>query len=1330
MAGSATGLTATTDANGVATVGSWQLGAGGASCAVAAISSCTRNKLHAVAAGVAGAVDFKAYVPPIIESTILYQAMGNNTLVIPASNGLLTNAFSINGDGANGTGLTVTVTTPTVSTTHGDVTIAADGSFSFLSKSTVSNAQGAFTYSVTDGRAAGDGIMQLDVRRRVWYLQPGYAGTSVGSDVQPFKTFAAVAAVAAAADTTLVLTGTGTLAAGTLRASQGVYGQGASVAKTYVTPVLSGSRNASTSITVLAPGTAPKIAALTLLTNNSIRGVELTGMLSGTSFGTLRVSETSINSAVQAISLTTGTLVGSLASVTSSGGTNNILLSSVASSGFAFGTGALSGATGDAFSVTGAAATLTYAGNISKASGSGFAVNIATVTGGGITLSGNINSLAAPGKGISITGNTDGTFTFNGAEIGISSGTANGVSITGNSAAMDVVFTPLTALQITNTGGVAFNVTTGGVVSLAGSANTITSTGAQAVNITGVTVAAAGVNFSSVSSSGGTNNVALTAGGTGTIALGGGALSGATAGAVVIGGGTTPITYSGTVAKTSTGQLISVGGTTGAVTFSGNLICTGCGAAGGAIGVASVTSAVTFSGGSKFITPAANFPGVVLSNSSDAPVNFLNGGLRITTSGTGTAFQIGSGTLQVTTGAITNTLSSADMVFQLAGTRVGASGITFASTTSTGGASGNVRMDNVYGGAIALGTGSLSGSTGEAAFFVRGDGVSTSPPVTYAGDISKTTMGGLIAITTYSGAMELSGNLSYSVADVGINVSGRGGGTITFSGATKTLHEHGIRRVPEHLQSQLCPDQRQVHEWWSRRDDHNRTRHCGGLGVRSFDHRRSQPEHAGVHHGNGPVHQWSGHSHRRPDLPQHLGQWWQQWHLLQPQTDGTQGFLSVTGDGGSASNGSGGTITNMVGADGQVPGNGVYLLDATAVSLKYMNFSNLPNNGVFGNRVAGFTIDKSRFTGTIGTFGGSPHEESVVQLLNSSGPMRITNSRLDGAAFAAISINNTATAQTIDSLVIAGDTVTNLQGTAASTSNTAIRFTMLHGAVPIARIDSNYITSWWDMGIRASIRANASGTLRIRNNYLGNANATGNAAGGISLTGGSLAYLIKGNTVMGAKAIAISADRVAEGTTMQGTIDGNTIGASGTANSGTATGIAIQATHHGTGATITKISSNVLRQIQGSANGAIQVISGDAAAYSGSGTLHATVVANDIAEVGTVPNAAQAGISILHGMTLGDTDVGCYDIGSSVTPALKNSVTSLNTNQIRMSQGAAATSRWPGYTGPSSIAGMSSYLLGRNTATSSANVITAPSVVANTSVPSVGAACTQPAVVP
>ena len=121
------------------------------------------------------------------------------------------------------------------------------------------------------------------------------------------------------------------------------------------------------------------------------------------------------------------------------------------------------------------------------------------------------------------------------------------------------------------------------------------------------------------------------------------------------------------------------------------------------------------------------------------------------------------------------------------GTVTEVGGNAFTEVSSSSGAQ-NVRLSAIAG-TLNLGTGALSGATGTA--FQVSTGTAT---VNYAGSIEKASAGRLIDIEGAASAnLTLSGNLNCSAlcgsgaGNQGLRVSGRTGGTITFSGASKVF---------------------------------------------------------------------------------------------------------------------------------------------------------------------------------------------------------------------------------------------------------------------------------------------------------------------------------------------------------------------------------------------------------------------------------------------------------------------------------------------------------------------------------------------------------------
>ncbi|MDB4913539.1 MAG: hypothetical protein JWM95_1183 [Gemmatimonadetes bacterium] len=418
--------------------------------------------------------------------------------------------------------------------TNGAVTLAPGGTFSFTPNAGYTG-PASFTYTVTNGfGTTASATVNMTVSGIAWFIDRG-AGAGDGRFGTPFNDLstAFAAATRPLANQPIFLYANGTAYTGgiTLLAGQKLVGAGATGASFASVMGVAWPADAGTQPGI--GGTNPSVnTALTLGSGNTLQGFNLTaaGTLNGTSFGTLTVSEVGINTTTQALNLATGTIAGSFTQVRSTGGTNNVLLSTVATSGTtALGTSAdvLSGATGDALKINGGIGSFTYAGTITNAAS--LAVNITGKTGGTVLVSGDINP-AGVNKGISVSGNNTGTntITFSGANKKISSGAAAGVNLANNTGAT-ISFTG-GGLAITTTSGNGFSATGGGTVNVTGTVNTITSAGGIALNVSSTDIGASGLTFQSISANGGSNGIALsstgilgglTVTGTGTFGTGG-----------------------------------------------------------------------------------------------------------------------------------------------------------------------------------------------------------------------------------------------------------------------------------------------------------------------------------------------------------------------------------------------------------------------------------------------------------------------------------------------------------------------------------------------------------------------------------------------------------------------------------------------------------------------------------------------------------------------------------------------------------------------------------------------------------------------------------------
>jgi hypothetical protein len=291
-----------------------------------------------------------------------------------------------------------------------------------------------------------------------------------GRSTSPFNNLTSAAAVDGIGDIIYIFTGGGNYTGGiTLLNNEQVIGNGVALVVNTITLRAAGARP-----TVVNAGGA----GMTLAQNNTLTGFNFgasTGFsITGTSVGTLTVNNMLINNtsggALDLTGVGTPTVSVTLDSTTSTSGAKNVNLVGMNGS-FALGSGALSGATGNALDVNGGNGGITFTGPISNSGGR--QVSIINKTAGTVALPG---AISGTGTGIFLNANASTTINFTGGVI-LSTGTND-----------------------------AFTATSSGTITVTGAANTLTTTTGQALKVTSTTIAGTGLTFATISSNGGTNN--------------------------------------------------------------------------------------------------------------------------------------------------------------------------------------------------------------------------------------------------------------------------------------------------------------------------------------------------------------------------------------------------------------------------------------------------------------------------------------------------------------------------------------------------------------------------------------------------------------------------------------------------------------------------------------------------------------------------------------------------------------------------------------------------------------------------------------------------------
>ncbi|HEX2162674.1 MAG TPA: right-handed parallel beta-helix repeat-containing protein, partial [Thermoanaerobaculia bacterium] len=156
--------------------------------------------------------------------------------------------------------------------------------------------------------------------------------------------------------------------------------------------------------------------------------------------------------------------------------------------------GALAGAAGTAFLVSGGSGDVVYGGAVVNTVGHAVEVVGRTVAGRSVTLSGGLSD---SGLGILVQGNSAGSVVFSGPTKALSTGAATAVRLAGNTGA-SIAF-PGGGLDVDTTSGVGFHATGGGTVEVSGAGNTVDSQTGTALWVEGVSFGSGHATFERLS---------------------------------------------------------------------------------------------------------------------------------------------------------------------------------------------------------------------------------------------------------------------------------------------------------------------------------------------------------------------------------------------------------------------------------------------------------------------------------------------------------------------------------------------------------------------------------------------------------------------------------------------------------------------------------------------------------------------------------------------------------------------------------------------------------------------------------------------------------------
>jgi hypothetical protein len=421
--------------------------------------------------------------------------------------------------------------------------------------------------------------------------------------------------------------------------------------------------------------------------------------------------------------------------------------------------------------------------------------------------------------------------------------------------------------------------------------------------------------------------------------------------------------------------------------------------------------------------------------------------------------------------------------------------------------------------------------------------------------------------------------------------------------------------------------------------------------------------------------------------------------------------LTVTGSGFDTSlggDGSGGTLSNMVGPDGAISGNAIYLNNVGNVTLRRMFLGGAQNYGIRGFNVTSFTLEYSTLSGVFGDAASLAAPETAGEgaiyfgNTSTSGILReatFTKNFIAGGRARNVSITKTYTAAASASLTFRGNTLGLNQNFADASESLAIEAlgtgTSINAILGGSPLEANTFYGAPGHVINVTGGAGTMVDLQMRYNSISNIHASNTVGrGGVELaTAGTLNFMVDQNRLWGADGNAITLTKASTGARLYGYVAQNLIGVTGVAGSGSKSASGIRLAAAGTGTVTLNVYDNELR------NWAYAGMDFDNA--GGSYTANFTIQHNTVAEPGA---AAFASLYLRNGApgTLSDTVDVCAAIGGAAAHE-KNTFDGAATTRgdVYVAAGGAGsghTFNLPGYVG-SSLADVQAFLALKNTVT-------------------------------
>jgi Big-like domain-containing protein/cadherin-like protein/VCBS repeat protein len=259
-------------------------------------------------------------------------------------------------------------------------------------------------------------------------------------------------------------------------------------------------------------------------------------------------------------------------------------------------------------------------------------------------------------------------------------------------------------------------------------------------------------------------------------------------------------------------------------------------------------------------------------------------------------------------------------------------------------------------------------------------------------------------------------------------------------------------------------------------------------------------------------------------------------------TSASFGGLIVTGDNSASDNGSGGVIQSSTGV-------GISLTSTRDVSLDQMNITSSGDDGIRGQGVTNFTLDKSNLTnnGNAAAENGIQFGEATGSVAGAFGTVSITNTDVTGSAGNNVHIRNTS--GTLDNLTVTNSTFNNLNDTTGANS-------FLFEATDTAVVTEAFITgsTFSNNSPQRALEVQAHNTATISDFVVSGNTFTGNGihASFTQDTSSNLEFYLVNNTITTPntadnvlQAVNVFSSSTSTGGTIVGTIQGNTIATNG-----------------------------------------------------------------------------------------------------------------------------------------------------------------------------------------